>query len=299
MRIAFLLTTTVLFAAGVARADDAGAILDANQKAAGGAAWAGKASVEISYAYAGQGLTGTVSTRYDLRSGAFVDTADLGPNQGANGFDGREAWMRDVSGAITPQAGGDVRQLAFNEAYRDANLWWRADRGGADVRSLGVKTESGQSYDVLSITPKDGKAFEAWFDAQTHLLARTIEPQGAQTITTSMSDYRPQDGARFEVHVEKSRAYFGNAGQPFEASLVSAPDGHGLTWAAEDLKRNKLAEAAALFRSGVTIRAVAAELGIARSSAGRLRQKAQEDGLLDSDDEPEAGGGEDESGTFH
>jgi len=112
-------------------------------------------------------------------------------------------------------------------------------------------------------------------------------------------DYRPQAGARFEVHVEKSRGYFGDAGQPFEASLVSAPDGRGLTWAAEDLKRSKLAEAAALFRSGVTIRAVAAELGIARSSAGRLRQKAQEDGLLDSDDEPEAGGGEDESGTFH
>ena len=43
-------------------------------------------------------------------------------------------------------------------------------------------------------------------------------------------------------------------------------------------------EAAALFRDGVTVRAVAAQLGIARSSAGRLRQKAEEDGLLDSDD---------------
>jgi len=202
MRIAFLLTTTVLFAAGVARADDAGAILDANQKAAGGAAWAGKASVEISYAYAGQGLTGTVATRYDLRSGAFVDTTDLGPNQGANGFDGREAWMRDVSGAITPQAGGDTRQLSFNEAYRDANLWWRADRGGADVRSLGVKTEGGLSYDALSVTPKGGKTFEAWFDDKTHLLARTIEPQSSQTITTFMSDYRPQDGVLVAAKLE-------------------------------------------------------------------------------------------------
>jgi hypothetical protein len=46
-------------------------------------------------------------------------------------------------------------------------------------------------------------------------------------------------------------------------------------------------------------RAVAAQLGIARSSAGRLRQKAQEDGLLDSDDESEAGDSEDESGTLN
>jgi putative DNA primase/helicase len=113
------------------------------------------------------------------------------------------------------------------------------------------------------------------------------------------ADYQPQQGARFEVHVEKIRAHFGDAGRPFEASLVSTPDGRGLTWSARDLKPSHLEEAAALFRSGVTVRAVAAQLGIARSSAGRLRQKAQEDGLLDSDGESEPDGSEDESGTLH
>ena len=197
MRAAALFVTTSLIAAttGAAHADDAGAIFDANQKAMGGAAWANKAALDVQYAYVGQGLTGTVGSRYDLRSGAFADTQDLGPNQGANGFDGREAWMRDVSGAVTPQAGGDIRQLAVNEAYRDANLWWRADRGGADIRNLGDKTEDGRTFDVLSVAPKGGKPFQAWFDAKTHLLARTIEPQGSQTITTFMSDYRPTDGA--------------------------------------------------------------------------------------------------------
>jgi putative DNA primase/helicase len=113
-------------------------------------------------------------------------------------------------------------------------------------------------------------------------------------------DYKPQQGARFEVHVEKSRAYFADAGRPFEASLVSTPDGRGLTWSACDLKPNHLEEAAALFRSGVTVRAVAAQLGIARSSAGRLRQKAQEGGLLESNGESEADGGEDDNnGTLH
>jgi hypothetical protein len=101
------------------------------------------------------------------------------------------------------------------------------------------------------------------------------------------------------VHVEKSRAHFGHAERPFEASLVSTPDGRGLTWSASDLKPSHLEEVVALFRSGVTVRAVAARLGIARSSAGRLRQKAQEDGLLDSDDASEADGSEDESGTVH
>jgi transposase-like protein len=64
-----------------------------------------------------------------------------------------------------------------------------------------------------------------------------------------------------------------------------------------DLKPSHLEEAAALFRGGATVRAAAAQLGIARSSAGRLRQKAQEDGLLDPEDG--AGGGEDEGGTLH
>jgi len=195
MRIALLLTTTVLLSAGIARADDAGSILSANQKASGGAAWKGKVALEVKYAYAGQGMTGTAASIYDLRSGAFVDSSDIGPTQGSNGFDGRQAWMRDMSGAVTPQGGGDTGQLAVNEAYRDANLWWRADRGGAEVRFLGVKTDAGQTYDVLSIAPRGGKAFEAWFDAKTHLLARTVEPQSAQIVTTFLSDYRSEDGA--------------------------------------------------------------------------------------------------------
>jgi hypothetical protein len=44
--------------------------------------------------------------------------------------------------------------------------------------------------------------------------------------------YEPQQGARFEVHVEKSRAHFGDARRPFEASLTATPDGSGFTWSA-------------------------------------------------------------------
>jgi putative DNA primase/helicase len=61
------------------------------------------------------------------------------------------------------------------------------------------------------------------------------------------ADYNPNQGARFM----KSRAHFGDAGRPFEASLVATADGRGLTWTACDLKPGLLEEAAALFRSGV------------------------------------------------
>jgi putative DNA primase/helicase len=107
-------------------------------------------------------------------------------------------------------------------------------------------------------------------------------------------DYEPRQGARFEVHVEKSRAHFGDTGRPFEASLASTPDGRGLTWSACDLKLSHLEEAAAPVSQR---RDRPRRVGIARSSGGRLRQKAQEDGLLESNGESEADG--DNSGTLH
>jgi hypothetical protein len=171
-------------------------VLRANNAAAGGHAWSAKAALTVKYAYSGQGMTGTTASTYDLRDGAFVDSYEIGPMKGANGFDGKEAWTRDISGAVTPEAGGDTRQLAVNEAYRDANRWWRADRGGASVSSRGARTEGATSYDILTITPPAGKAFDAWFDSKTHLLARIVEVQQFQTITTFFSDYRVVDGVR-------------------------------------------------------------------------------------------------------
>jgi len=185
----------ILLAAG-ARAQDTGAVLEANATAAGGAAWSGKAALALQYAYSGQGMTGTTASTYDLTSGAFVDSFDIGPTKGANGFDTKEVWTQDLSGAVTPEAGGDARQLAINEAYRDANLWWRADRGGASISSRGTHTQAHTSYDVLTVAPRGGKPFAAWFDAKTHLLSRTIEMQGFQTVTTFFSNYQLVDGAK-------------------------------------------------------------------------------------------------------
>jgi putative DNA primase/helicase len=96
-------------------------------------------------------------------------------------------------------------------------------------------------------------------------------------------NYSPDQGARFEVHFEKLRHRIGEFGQPFEASAepVSSEDGRtGIVWAARELTPPLLSEAAALFGDGQTVREVAAVLGISKSEAGRLRQRAAEDGLL-------------------
>ena len=171
-------------------------ILAANHAATGGAAWDGKLTLQSQYAYSGQGLTGTTSALADLQYGAFVDSYKLGPTSGTNGFDGTHAWEKEQSGTVTPQEGGDVRQLAVNEAYRNQHSWWRADRGGAQITSAGQQHEDGKTYDVLTVVPEHGNPFDAWFDTQTHLLARTVEMQVTQKITTFYSNYANTDGVQ-------------------------------------------------------------------------------------------------------
>lgn len=196
--LAFVALTA--FAAGATAPDrafaasDAAQILSANKAASGGAAWDGKVTVKAVYAFAGQGMTGKVVSLSDLKTPRYVDEYEIGPIQAGDGFDGQQAWEKDPSGSVDVRAGGDSRQLAVNEGYRRAHLWWQPDRGGAEIKSEGEKTEGGRAYDVLNVTPRDGKPFEAWFDAKTHLLTRIVEKEGALPIITTMTGYGAHDG---------------------------------------------------------------------------------------------------------
>jgi hypothetical protein len=61
---------------------------------------------------------------------------------------------------------------------------------------VGRRPDGASAYDVVTVAPPGGKRFEAWFDATSHLLWRTIETQGFQTVATTFSDYRPEDGVQ-------------------------------------------------------------------------------------------------------
>jgi hypothetical protein len=64
----------------------------------------------------------------------------------------------------------------------------------------------------------------------------------------------------------------------------------GIAWVSRELTPPLLNEAAALFEDGQTVREVAAVLRISKSEAGRLRQRAVEEGLLGR-----GGGGKEQS----
>jgi putative DNA primase/helicase len=105
-------------------------------------------------------------------------------------------------------------------------------------------------------------------------------------------DYSPDEGARFEVRIEKARTLVGEGALPFEAfleSFVTTSGGSGIRWVAQDLKPSLNEQAARLFAEGRTVREVEKLLGISHGTAGRLRQRVQKDGGPDgmADDDPE------------
>jgi hypothetical protein len=201
-------------------------ILAADKAASGGAAWDGKATLKAQYDYAGQGMTGKVTSLDDLSRGYWVDDVAVGPATQANGFDGAHAWQKDASGAVTNQDGGEQRQLAVNEGYRRANMWWQPGFGGAAIVENGEKSDGGTTYEVLTVTPKDGKDFDAWFDAKTHLLARVVEKQGPQLSTTVYSDYRAVDGVElsYKQTVNIGDAKYDQSVAMTEAAFTPAQD---------------------------------------------------------------------------
>jgi hypothetical protein len=186
--LASAILTLVMVPACAAEKGDVAAILAANRDATGAFA---AGTVTVHGRYSGQGLQGITETVFDSASGRYVDRYDLPPTSGASGFDGDVAWQTDLSGASTPQQGGDRPALGINNAYRHANRWWREDFGGARIESLGRDADG----DRLRVAPPGGKAFEAWFDPATHLLARVREVQSfATTIDVRYRDYARIEG---------------------------------------------------------------------------------------------------------
>ena len=99
-------------------------------------------------------------------------------------------------------------------------------------------------------------------------------------------DYNPSEGLRSEVHFEKTRGMLAEGAKPFEVRLETGEDGRAV-WTMRDLEDAKAAQAAELFAAGMSVRDVAEELGISRSSAHRLRKLSQAGGNAEVSQRPD------------
>ena len=92
-------------------------------------------------------------------------------------------------------------------------------------------------------------------------------------------DYAARDGARFEIHFDKTRGLFGPAVDPIEARMETDTAG-GARWSWKPAGGADVRRAAALLNDGITTPRMAEQLGVSRTAAYRLRDRAKEKGLI-------------------
>jgi putative DNA primase/helicase len=90
------------------------------------------------------------------------------------------------------------------------------------------------------------------------------------------ADYSPVEGARFEVHLEKARGVHGEAARPFEARL-DVRDGRAM-WATRELEDANRARVQALLEDGLSVRDIADESGISKSTVQRIKKAIEATG---------------------
>jgi putative DNA primase/helicase len=93
------------------------------------------------------------------------------------------------------------------------------------------------------------------------------------------ADYRPEEGARFDVHYEKHRGFYGNDAKPFEAKLTTDANGQ-FTWTMKDLEDSLTEKVADLLNEGIPQHEIPEMLGVAKGTVSKHKKKAQTLGLL-------------------
>ena len=86
-------------------------------------------------------------------------------------------------------------------------------------------------------------------------------------------DYRPEEGARFEVHLEKARGIIGDDAKPFEAHLVQ--DRSALVWVCRDIEDVELETVKRLLAEDMKVPDIVEETGFSRAKVYRLKKKIE------------------------
>ena len=182
------------------QAEDAASVLARFKAASGAEKWDTVQSWHGDGTLSTGGLSGEFHATVDLRTGRSGDTYKLGPVDGADGYDGQQAWEKDPGGEVAALDAPEAVRRARGQAWLDARAYWFPQRGAATFAKTQARELDGRNYLVVEATPKDGDTVVLWFAADSALLARVVQREGQDTTTTSFDDYRDVEGLRLPFH---------------------------------------------------------------------------------------------------
>jgi hypothetical protein len=218
-------------------------------KAEGSCAAPSGKPLEISGDFQQGNLHGTFRRTVDPANGRFTEADDLGIVRTGSGFDGRLAWLRDVSGASHFLTSDFARRLARSEAWITAHLTCPPPRHSAG--HLRIQQSKASGFDVWRFRPPRGAAIELWYDRHSSRLDRAILQYSENRIIHHYADWRqaepgfllpfaqrdedPEDESESVYTVrhvgKKGSAFFGPPPLPNDSRVV---DGRSTTIPFED-----------------------------------------------------------------
>jgi len=106
------------------------------------------------------------------------------------GFNGQAFWRVAPDGAMTAVNDHAALAQARTTAFFEGGLYLFPGRFGAKGDYLGVRRLKGRAYQVVNVTPWNGRPRELWFDAASHLLGRIVDRTGPRPRAVAVQDYR-------------------------------------------------------------------------------------------------------------
>lgn len=192
--VAFTLLSLAI--ASTCHASDAVGIFARAKTASGGARWDTVQSWHGDGTASTGGMNGAFHITVDARTGRSVDSYQIGPLAGADGYDGTQTWQRDPGGEIAALDAPEAVRRAHNDAWVNAHGYWYPQRLTAAYGKVESKVLDGKSYNVVVATPQNGDPVTLWFANDSGLLTRVQERQGSNVATTVYDDFRITDGIR-------------------------------------------------------------------------------------------------------
>lgn len=178
------------------------ALIEAARAATGGAAWDQVRVLHRFLTLSAGGLEGSMEAWADPGHGRAASRYTLGPDSGAEGWDGRTAWSADWAHRVHPAEGADLALLRAT-AFWSSFGFLQPERLRVPVEAAGTRTEGGKTFDLVRFSPPGAVPVLVWFERASHLPLK-LTLLRAEPVTVRLVDWRRAGGLTLPFTTETS-----------------------------------------------------------------------------------------------